>query len=63
MSLIIRTDFRSFTVNEDKLQNLVNLKFSVILSICDFGQNLKMTKKLLNSVEFINRKLVNNVYN
>ena len=63
MSLIIRTDFRSFTVNEDKLQNLVNLKFSVILSICDFGQYLKMTKKLLNSVEFIKRKLVNNVYN
>ena len=44
MSLTIWTDFRSFTVNEDKLQKLVNLKISAKVQVCDLGQNLIMTK-------------------
>ena len=122
MNLIILTDFHSFTVSEDKLQNssiwrfliksgfailvkiwkwlnflilfhlsrkqlyimltfefdhfdwhsklyiewrqtskLVNLKNSAKVQLCDFYQNLKMTK-LLNSVLFIKKTLVNHVY-
>ena len=38
------SEFQSFAVNEDKLQNLVNLKITAKVSICDFCQNLKMTK-------------------
>ena len=42
--LIILTDFHSFTVNEEKLQNYSIFKFSAKVHVCDFGQNLKMTK-------------------
>ena len=41
---MILTDFRSFTVNEDKTSKLVNLKISAKVQVCDFAQNLKMTK-------------------
>ena len=44
MSLTIWTDIRSFTVNEEKLQKLVNLKISAKVRVCDLGQNLIMTK-------------------
>ena len=43
-SLIIFTDFHSFTVNEDKLQNLSIFKFPAKVRVCDFIQNLRMTK-------------------
>ena len=44
MNLIILTDFHSFTVNEVKLQKQSIFKFSAKVRVCDFGQNLKMTK-------------------
>ena len=43
-NLIILTDFHSFTVNEDKLENQSIFKFSSKVRVCDSGQNLKMTK-------------------
>ena len=39
---MILTDFQSFTVNEEKLQNWSIFKFSAKVRGCDFGQNLKM---------------------
>ena len=42
--LIILTDFHSFTVNEDKLENWSIFKISAKVWVCDSGQNLKMTK-------------------
>ena len=43
-NLIILTDFHSFTVNEEKLQNWSIFKFSPKVRVCDSGQNLKMTE-------------------
>ena len=43
-NLIILTDFHSFTVNEEKLQDWLIFKFSAKFQVCDLGQNLKMTK-------------------
>ena len=43
-NLIIFTDFCSFSVNEDKLQNESIFKITAKVRVCDFGQNLKMTK-------------------
>ena len=40
---------------------LVNLQISAKVQVCDFLKNLKMTK-LLNSLPFNKRKLVNHVY-
>ena len=42
--LIIFTDFRSFTVNEEKLQNQSIFKFSAKVTLYDLGQNLIITK-------------------
>ena len=61
LNLIILTDFHSFTVNEVKLQKYSIFKFSAKVWVCDFGQNLKMTK-ILNSVPFIKKRLLNHVY-
>ena len=41
-NLIILTDFHSFTVNEDKLQNWPIFKISA--KVCNSGRNLKKTK-------------------
>ena len=38
------SDFHSFAVNEDKLQNLSIFKISAKVQACDSAQNLKMTK-------------------
>ena len=43
-NLIILIDFNNFTENEDKLQNLSIFRISAKVRICDFGQNLKITK-------------------
>ena len=43
-NLIILPDFRSFTVNEEKLQNWSIFKFSTNVWVCNLGQNLIMTK-------------------
>ena len=43
-NLIIWTDFHSFTVNEEKLQNYSIFKFSPKVQVCDLGQNWIMTK-------------------
>ena len=43
-NLVILTDFHSFTVNEEKLQNWSIFKISAKLRVCDSAQNLKMTK-------------------
>ena len=44
VNLIILTDFHSFTVNEDKLQNSSIFKISAKVGVCDSGQDLKMSK-------------------
>ena len=44
LNLIILTDFRSFTVNEDKLQHWSIFKISAIVQLCYLCQNLIMTK-------------------
>ena len=44
LNLIILTDFQSFTVNDDKLQNYSIFKISAKVRVCDSGENLKMTK-------------------
>ena len=44
LNLIILTDFHSFTVNEEKLQNQSIFQISPKVQVCDFDQNLKMTK-------------------
>ena len=61
MNLIILTDFHSFTVNEDKLQNC---QFSRFLLRSDYAIQVKIWKwlKLLNSVPFIKRTVVNQFY-
>ena len=44
LNLINLTDFQSFTLTEDKVQNQSIVKFSTKVFACDFGQNLKMAK-------------------
>ena len=61
MNLIILTDFHSFTVNEEKLQKLSIFKFSAKVRVWNFGQIWKWLK-LLNSVPFIKKRLLNHVY-
>ena len=43
-NLIILSDFHSFTVNEEILQNYSIFEFSAEVQVCDLGQNLTMTK-------------------
>ena len=59
--MIILTDFHSFTVNEEKLQNS---QFSSLLLRSGYAILVKIWKwlKLLNSVPFIKKPLVNQVY-
>ena len=45
--MIILTDFHSFTVNEQKLQNWSIFKFSARIRVCDLGQILTLTKTCL----------------
>ena len=61
LNLIIFTDFHSFTVNEEKLQNS---QFSSFLLRSGYAIQVKIWKwlKLLNSVPFIKKPLVNQVY-
>ena len=59
--MIILTDFLSFTVNEDKLQNYSNRRF---LLRSGYAIQVKIWKwlKLFNSLPFIKKTLVNHVY-
>ena len=61
LNLIILTDFHSFTVNEGKLQNS---HFSSFLLRSGYAILVKIWKwlKLLNSVPFIKKRLLNHVY-
>ena len=61
MNLIILTDFHSFTVNEEKL---INSQFSCFLPRSGYAILVKIWKwlKLLNSVPFIKKRLLNHVY-
>ena len=61
MNLIILTDFHSFTVNEEKLQNS---QFSSFLLRSRYAILVKIWKwlKLLNSYPFIKKRLVNHLY-
>ena len=43
-NLIIFTDHHSFTVNEEKFQYQSTFKNSAKVWVCDFSQNMKMTK-------------------
>ena len=61
LNLIILTDFHSFTVNEEKLQNS---QFSSFLLKSGYVILVKIWKwlKLLNSVQFIKKRLLNHVH-
>ena len=61
LNLVILTDFHSFTVNEEKLQNS---QFSSFLLRSGYAILVKIWKwlKLLNSVPFIKKRLLNHVY-
>ena len=61
LNLIILTDFHSFAVNEDKLENQSIWRF---LIISGYAILVKIWKwlKLLNSLPFIKKTLVNQVY-
>ena len=61
LNLIILTDFHSFTVNEE---NLKNSQFSSFLLRSGNAIVVKIWKwlKLLNSVPFIKKRLLNHVY-
>ena len=61
LNLIILTDFHSFTVNEEKLQNS---QFSSFLLRSGYAISIKIWKwlKLPNSYPFIKKRLVNQVY-
>ena len=53
---MILNDFHSFTVNEDELQNQSVIRISPKARVCDFGQNLKMTKtSQFFSIDQVNR--------
>ena len=43
-NLIILTEFHSYRVNEEKLQNKSILKFSAKVQVYDLGQNLILTE-------------------
>ena len=43
-NFIIFTEFHSFTVNEEKLQNWSIFKISTKVWVCDLTQNLMMAK-------------------
>ena len=60
-NLIILTDFQRFTVNENKLQNKSIFKFS-LKSVYTIQVKIWKWLKLLNSVPFIKKTLVNQVY-
>ena len=61
LNLIILTDFHSFTVNEE---NCKNTQFSSFLLRSGYAILVKIWKwkKLLNSVPFIKKRLLNHVY-
>ena len=61
LNLIILTDFHSFTVNEEKLQNS---QFSSFLLRSRYAIQVQIWKwlKLLNSFPFIMKRLLNHVY-
>ena len=61
LNLIILTDFHSFTVNEEKLQNS---QLSSFLVMSGYAILVKIWKwlKLLNSYPFIKKRLENHVY-
>ena len=61
MNLIILTDFHSFTINEDQLQNYSIWRFRLISG---YSILVKIWKwlKLLNSVRFFKKTLLNHVY-
>ena len=61
LNLIILTDFHSFTVYEEKL---INSQFSSFLPRSGYAILVKIWKwlKLLNSVPFIKKRLLNHVY-
>ena len=61
LNLIILTDFHSFTVNEE---NSKNSQFSSFLLRSGYAILVKIWKwlKLLNSVPFIKKRLLNHVY-
>ena len=61
LNLIILTDFHSFKVNEEKL---INSQFSCFLPRSGYAILVKIWKwlKLLNSVPFIKKRLLNHVY-
>ena len=61
LNLVILTDFHSFTVKEEKLQNS---QFSSFLLWSGYPILVKIWKwlKLLNSVPFIKKRLLNHVY-
>ena len=61
LNLIISTDFHSFTVNEDKLQNYLIWKF-LLRSGYPILVKIKKWLKLLNSVPFIKKILLNHDY-
>ena len=60
-NLMILTDFHSFTVNEDKLQNWSIFKISAKVRVVDFDENLKMTKTS-QICSILQKTLVNHVY-
>ena len=62
VNLIILTDFHSFAVNEEKLQK--NSQISSFLLMSGYAIFVKIWKwlKLLNSVPFIKKRLLNHVY-
>ena len=60
-NFIILTDFHSFRVNEDKLQNLSIWKF-LLRSVYAILVKIWKCQKVLNSVPFIKKILVNHVY-
>ena len=61
LNLIILTEFHSFTVNEEKLQKQSIFKFSAKDRVSDLVKIWKWLK-LLNSVPFIKKRLLNHVY-
>ena len=60
-NLIILTDFHCFTVNEDKHQNYSIWRF-LLRSLNAIQVKIWKCLKLLNSVPFIKKTLVNHVY-
>ena len=62
--LIILTDFHSFTVNEWMKKNSKNSQFSSFLLTSGYAILVKIWKwlKLLNSLPFIKKRLLNHVY-